>query len=139
MISPTSITKDYILQPTLIAKHKKTLEWLSTAVLWKIELGFFQKVLDQHSIHHQSVSDKQKIDHFQNIIIYYKGELIDALMSRLRQHEKKLAEILESKDETRVEYFSEHSGLMQEAEALNEQFIHYKEELFALVEDGMKH
>lgn len=37
MISVTSVTDNYILQPTLLNKHKKTLEWLSTAVLWKSE------------------------------------------------------------------------------------------------------
>lgn len=137
MISVTSVTDKYILQPTLLNKHKKTLEWLSTAILWKRELVFFQKLLDQYAPKFSSTNDKKKIDHFQNVIIYYKCELIDALSSRLRLHEKKLAEMLESRDETKTEYFKEHDGLMNELEALNAQFLQNKEELFEFIEKAM--
>lgn len=137
MISVTSVTDKYILQPSLLSKHKKTLEWLSGAVLWKRELDFFQKLLDQYSSRFTSVDDKKTIDHFQNLIIYYKGELIDSLTSRLRLHEKRLAEMLETKDETKLDYFNEHEGLMNELEALNTQFREYKEELFGFIEGVM--
>jgi hypothetical protein len=43
MISAISTTDRYILQPTLLSKHKKTLEWLSAAVHWKIELCLFPR------------------------------------------------------------------------------------------------
>lgn len=137
MISVTSVTDKYILQPTLLGKHKRTLEWLSTAVLWKIELTFFQKLLDQYASKFTAADDKKKIDHFQNLIIYYRDELIDSLTSRLRLHEKKLAEMLVSKDESKTEYFKEHDILMNELEALNSQFSEYKEEFFGFVEKVM--
>ncbi len=138
MISVASVTDNFILQPTLLNKHKKTLEWLSTAVLWKRELAFFQKLLDQYTAKFSSVDDKKKIDHFQNVIIYYKCELIDALSAKLRAHEKTLAEMLESKNETKTEYFKEHEGLMNELEALNTQFLQIKEELFEFIEKAMQ-
>lgn len=137
MISITSITDNYILQPSLLMKHKKTLEWISAAVLWKIELTFFQKLLDQYAAKFSATEDKKKIDHFQNIIIYYKFQLIDTLTTRLRLHEKKLAEMLETKDETKTEYFTEHEGLMNELEALNTQFIQNKTDLFSFIEKVM--
>lgn len=137
MISVTSVTDRYILQPALLSKHRQTLEWLSAAVLWKRELAFFQKLLDQYSPTLTAVEDKKKIDHFQNLIIYYNGELIDSLASRLRQHEKKLAEMLESKDESKIEYFKEHETLMAELEALGRQFNEYKEELFGFIEKAL--
>lgn len=137
MISVTSVTDNYILQPTLLHKHKKTLEWLSTVILWKRELAFFQKLLDQYALKFSSMDDKKKIDHFQNLIIYYKGELIDALSTRLRLHEKKLAEMLEFRDETKTDYFKEHEGLMNELEALNTQFLNNKEEFFEFIEMAM--
>jgi hypothetical protein len=134
MISVTSVTDKYILQPTLISKHKKTLEWLSAAVLWKIELSFFQKLLDQAAPKFSNSEEKKQIDHFQNIIIYYKGELIDSLTSRLRLHEKNLADLLQSHDETKVQYFKEHDTLMNEFESLNNQFAEYKTNLYVFVE-----
>lgn len=137
MISVTSVTDNYILQPTLLHKHKKTLEWPSTVILWKRELAFFQKLLDQYALKFSSMDDKKKIDHFQNLIIYYKGELIDALSTRLRLHEKKLAEMLEFRDETKTDYFKEHDGLMNELEALNTQFLNNKEEFFEFIEMAM--
>jgi hypothetical protein len=137
MISVTSVTDKYIIQPTLLGKHKKTLEWLSAAVLWKRELDFFQKLLDQYAPKFASVDDKKKIDHFQNVIIYYKDELIDSHTSRLRVHERRLADMLESRDESRIEYFKEHDALMNELEALNNQFMEYKEELFTFIEKAM--
>ena len=108
MISVTSVTDKYILQPTLLNNHKKTLEWLSMTVLWKRELAFFQKLLDQYAAKFSTTEDK-----------------------------KKLAEMLESRDETKTEYFKEHGGLMNELEALNTQFVQYKEELFEFIEKVM--
>lgn len=139
MISVTSTTDKYILQPSVISKHKQSLEWLSTAVLWKREVSFFQKLLDQYAPKFTTVEDKKKIDHFQSIIIYYKGELIDAMTDKLRLHEKKLAEMLEKHDETKTEYFKEHDALMGELESLSRQFVQYKEELFAFIERVMDH
>jgi hypothetical protein len=137
MISVTSVTNNYILQPTLLNKHKKSLEWLSAAVLWKRELAFFQKLLDQYAPKFSTRDDKKKIDHFQSLIIYYNGELVDSLASKLRLHEKKLAEMLEFRDESKTEYFSEHEGLMNELESANNQFIQIKDDLFTFVEKGM--
>lgn len=137
MVSVTSVTNNYILQPTLLGKHKKTLEWLSAAVLWKRELAFFQKLLDQYAPKCSAAEDKKKLDHFQNVIIYYKCELIDTLTARLRLHEKNLAEMLESRDETKIDYIREHEGLMTELESLNTQFIQNREELFSFIEKIM--
>jgi hypothetical protein len=138
MISVTSVADNYILQTTLLNKHKETLEWLSAAVLWKRELAFFQKLLDEYAPKLSTQDDKKKIDHFQNVIIYYKCELIEALSAKLRLHEKKLAEMLESRSETRTEYFKEHEGLMNELETLTTQFLQNKEELFKFIEKAMQ-
>lgn len=137
MISVTSVTDKFILQPSLLSKHRKSLDWLSAAILWKRELAFFQKLLDQYSSEFTSVEDKKKIDHFHSLITYYGSELIPAFTTRIRVHEKKLAEMLESRDETKTEYFKEHDTLMNELEALDAQFLEYKEEFFAFIEQAM--
>lgn len=137
MISVTSVTDRYILQPSVISKHKKSLEWLSATVLWKRELAFFQKLLDQFSSNFTSAEDKKTISHFQSLITYYNAEVIDAFATRLRLHEKRLAEMLEARDESNTVYYKEHESLMAELENLNVQFTEYKEEFFAFIERGM--
>ena len=137
MISVTSVTSEYILQPSLLEKHRRTLEWLSSTLLWKREFIFLQKLLDQQSIKFSSVDDKKKVDHFQNLIIYYNGEVIDGLRKKLREHESKLADVLQTKNELKTEYFKEHDAIMQELESFQIRFVEYKEGLFEFIEKVM--
>src|SRR5690606_33706122 len=87
MISVTSVTKDYILQPSLIEKHRKTLNWLSATLLWHREFAFFQKVLDQNAPKLTTVEDKKIIGHLQSLITYYSNEVLIDLQKKLRDHE----------------------------------------------------
>lgn len=137
MISVTSITDKYFLQPTLLSKHKKTLQWLSSALLWKSELIFFQKLLDKYAPKFTTPDEKKGLSHFQNLITYYNVEIIGYLCTKLRLHEKSLAEMLETRDESKTAYFKEHNDLMNELESLNKQLIQYKEELFKFIEKIM--
>ncbi len=134
MISVTSGTNEYILQPSLLEKHRVTLNWLSSTLLWQREFNFFQKLLDQNAAKFTSVDDKKKIDHFQNLIIYYLGELIPELRKKLRDHENRLADMLKTKNELKTQYFKEHETVMQELESFNIRFVEYKEELFEFIE-----
>jgi hypothetical protein len=134
MISVTSVTDKYILQPSLMNKHRKSLEWLSSVLLWKRELMFFQKLLDLYASKFTSVEAKKRISHFQNFIIYYGHELIPAFASRIRVHEMELAEMLQSRDESNTEYYKNHENFMNELEALEAQFLENKEQFFAFIE-----
>jgi hypothetical protein len=86
---------------------------------------------------YKSVDDKKKLDHFQNLIIYYNGEVILELRKKLREHENRLADTLRTKNELKTKYFKEHEALMQEAEAFSNAFTDYKEELFTFIEKAM--
>mgnify|MGYP003579522905 CR=1 FL=1 len=134
MISVTSVTNEYILQPSLMEKHKRTLNWLSATVLWQREMNFFQKLLDQNAAKVTGVEGKKKIDHFQNLIIYYSSELVLELRKKLRDHESRLADMLKTKNELQTEYFKEHDAIMQELESFNSSFTEYKGEFFEFIE-----
>lgn len=137
MISVISVTDNYILQPTTFQNHKITMEWLSAALLWKRELKFFQKLLDQFAPKFTSIEAKQKVDHFQSIITYYDGELVDSFRAKLRQHERHLAQLLEKKDESDTRYFKEHDALMNDMSAIDKQLTEYKQEFYSFVESVM--
>lgn len=137
MISVTSITDRYILQPSLLQKHKTTLNWLSAIALWKREVTFFQKLIDRYAPGFTTPEAKKELGHFQSLITYYHGQLLIELSATLRNHERKLAEILETRNESDTRYFKEHEGIMNELEAFQTQFSSLKEELFNRIEKIM--
>lgn len=137
MVSVTAATGNYILQPSLVGMHRKSLDWLSATLLWKREIIFFQKILDQYSQKYSSVGDKKKIDHFQNLITYYSAELVDELRKKLRLHENRLAQMLQEKNESDVQYYKEHQDLMSELGSFYERYNSFKHELFDFIEQAM--
>jgi hypothetical protein len=102
-------------------------------MLWKTELVFFQKLLDKNAPGFTSLPEKKTIDHFQNLIIYYRGEVVDVLRKKLRQHESRLAHMLQTKDETDTQYFKEHDSIMDEIDSFAVRFKELKEYLFRFI------
>ena len=134
MISVLGATGKYIVQPELIEKHIKTLNGLSSCMLWKSEIRAFQKVLGQSSQRVTATDDKKKVDHFQNLILYYGGEVIDGLRKKLRDHENHLAKMLESENESDIQYYKEHDAIMDELDTFSNQFKQFRGELIEFVE-----
>jgi hypothetical protein len=133
MISVLSTTGKYILQPSLLEMHAQSLEWLSAAFLWKKELAFFQKILEANASKFSVLEDKKKIDHFQHIITYYNGELVDNLKRKLGIHETHLAVMLQALKESDTEYYSEHKGIMEILGSFNKSFTEFKHEFFEFI------
>lgn len=137
MISVLGTTNKYILQPSLMEMHHQSLEWLSYSVLWKRELVFFQKLLEQYAARFTELDDKKKIDHFQHIITYYKGEVVDELRKKLKMNEHKLAEMLQTLNEADTEYFKDHKKIMDEAISFAKTFNEFKHDFFEFIEKVM--
>lgn len=134
MISVTGVTGNYILQPSLVEMHKKSLDWLSATLLWKRELQFFQQLLQRQSPKFTLIEDKKKIDHFQHLITYYSGELVDELRKKLRDHEGNLTHMLQEKDESDTSYFKDHQHVMNELQSFSDTFQEYRHEFFDFIE-----
>lgn len=134
MISVLSTTSKYILQPSLLDMHRQSLAWLSASALWKRELAFFQKLLDTYAPRFTSEDDKKKISHFQSLVIYYNGEVVDGLRKKLRDLESQLAHSLQKENESDTRYYAEHKGIMEEADAFEKSFSDLKHDLFSFVE-----
>jgi hypothetical protein len=136
MISVTAATGKYILQPSLVTMHQESLNWISATILWKRELSFFQKLLDQHAPKQKNVEFKKQIDHYQHIITYYQGELVDELRKKLRNHEHRLAVMLQELNEADVEYFKEHQAVIESVSSFSKVFAEFKHEFFEFIERG---
>jgi len=133
MISVTGVTNNYVLQPALLEKHTKTLDWLSATVLWKSELAFFQRQLEDLAALRLMREDRSEVNHFQNLVLFYTVEVIEDMRKKLRNHESKLARMLETRSEWEIQYYKEHGELMEEAEALSARFERLKADLKAAI------
>lgn len=136
MISVTAATGKYILQPSLVTMHQESLNWISATELWKRELVFFQKLLDQHAPKQKNIEFKKQIDHYQHIITYYQGELVDELRKKLRNHEHRLAIMLQELNEADVEYFKEHQAVIDSMSSFSKVFAEFKHSFFEFIERG---
>jgi hypothetical protein len=136
MISVLASTGSYILQPSTIEMHTNSVEWLSALELWKKEVQFFQKLLDQHSSQITSSEVKKQVDHFQHLITYYGGELIVALRKKLHNHESHLATMLKELNESDTIYFQEHKSIMEELASFRRTFYQFKHDYIEFIERG---
>lgn len=131
MISVTGVTNNYSLQPALLEKHARTLSWLSITVHWKSELAFFQKVLKEIKPTVTSPEVGSKIENLDNQIFYFLIDGIEELRRKLRNHESRLAKMLEAKSEWDTQYYKEHDDLMESAMGLSKKI----DELVATLKD----
>jgi hypothetical protein len=136
MISLLASTGSYILQPSLSEMHVSSVEWLSALELWKKEVSFFQKLLDQHTAQVSSTEIKKQVDHFQHLITYYGGELIGTLRKRLHNHEKSIAHVIDETDEGEKDYTKEHKLIMEELAAFRRTFYQFKHDYIEFIERG---
>ena len=136
MISVLATTGKYILQPSLMEMHSNSLSWLSALELWKKEVQFFQKLLDQRSALIIDTEGKKQVDHFQHLITYYGGELISSLRKKLHTHEGNLARTLQQLNESDTEYFREHEALMEELSSFQKTFYQFKHDYIEFMERG---
>jgi len=137
MISVLSTTNSYMLQPSLVEMHRQSLDYQSAAALWKRELRFFQKLIDQYAPKFSTVDDKKRLDHFQSLLTYYSGELVDELNKKIRQHEADLARLLQKKNESDTKYFKEHQELMAQVAAFCKSYDELHHELYDFIEKVM--
>ena len=128
---------DYLLEIGLETLHKDSEVWKSRIEMWKRELIFFQKLLDSYSLKFDSPDDKKEEDHFQNLIIYYNGELLDEYKQAARRQEKRLAEMMGNESPDHVdesEYRNQHIELKRKVDSFDKQFRKYKHEFFNFIE-----
>jgi hypothetical protein len=93
-------------------------------------------VLDQNATRTDHVEYKKQVDHFQHLITYYGGELIDSLRKKLIKHEQRLASILLELSEADAEYFHEHNGIIDELRAFDTTFHQFKYDFYNFIERG---
>ena len=131
-------SSEYLIERSLDELHQQSVKWNSDIELWKIELNFFQKLLDKYSVEFDTVDEKKEIDHFQNLITYYSGELLDEFRQLVRRHETTLAKDFAVKGKVdEAAYRATHLDLMKRIYAFDNEFKAYKKEFFTFIEKAL--
>lgn len=125
---------NYLLEVSLEQLHSESNSWLSTVDYWKIELGFFQRLLDRAAGLVPSLEDKKSISHFQNLLYYFRGELLDQLEHNVREHEQYLGYQLDNRAPFNEQVYRQaHKKYEGQVKAFEKDFREYKRDLFTFV------
>ncbi len=131
----TKASSDYLLEIGIEELHKESEVWVSRINLWKRELNFFQKLLDTFSLKFNKEEDKKTADHFQNLIIYYNGELLESYKQAVRRQEKNLGMMLTNGTQMDEAAFrNNHIGLKEKIDSFDHEFRKTKQEFFDFIE-----
>lgn len=131
-------TGEFPLELGINQMHKESEQWMSAINFWKLELKFFQKLLDLHAHKFAGIDDKKRIDHFQNLITYYTGELLDVFFKEVRQHEKLLAEtIMRDEEFDEVQYTLLHGTVGGRINAFATEYRMYKKEFIQFIDQAI--
>jgi len=136
----TNAGSDYLLEIGIEELHKDSKVWMSRIELWKRELQFFQKLLDSNSPKFDNPDDKKKEDHFQNLIIYYSGELLDEYKQAVRRQEKRLAELVSLDNADKIdqaEFRNQQIELKAKVDSFDREFRKYKHDFFGFIEKAI--
>ncbi|MEO1049170.1 MAG: hypothetical protein AAFX87_01000 [Bacteroidota bacterium] len=127
-----SDTDTLLFEEGLNTLYQESDRWMAEIDLWKFEVSFFQKLLDRHSTSFDTIALKKELDHFQHLITYYGGELLDEYRHQTREHMERVKDQLSSVSITdEVELQIEHTKLKCSVDAFRKEFGSYKRSLFA--------
>ncbi len=131
-------SSEYLLEIGIEELHKESKVWVSRINLWKRELDFFQNLLDKYSIKFDTSDLKKQEDHFQNLIIYYNGELLESFKQSVRRQEKNLGSLLQATEYVDEAAFRiQHIELKEKIDSFDTEFRKTKHEFFELIEKVM--
>ena len=118
---------DFLAERSIEDLHYSSRQWLFNIEFWRKELDFFQTLLDLNVEKAESVDQKKQIDHFQNLITYYKGELLDEFHQKARRHEKSMRAMLNGESSNLDNAFREkHNILFDQIVSFDNQFKQHK-------------
>lgn len=128
-----TITTDKLLERGLDELHYQTSVWLNEIDFWKVELHFFEKLLEKNALKNLSHDEKAKLESIQNRIIYYKGELLEQYMHDIREHAKELKKILDGDQTDDQHYRKQHKKYADQLAQFVKVFKTFKKDLFGFV------
>ena len=125
---------DFLAERSLEDLHYSSRQWLFNIEFWRKELDFFQTLLDRNVDKAESVDQKKQIDHFQHLITYYQGELLDEFHQKARRHEKSTRAMLDGESSKVDNAFREkHNTLFDQIVSFDNQFKQHKLDFYEFI------
>ncbi|AKQ44766.1 hypothetical protein TH63_02625 [Rufibacter radiotolerans] len=124
----------HLLEIGISDLHQESQTWLQEIEFWGFELNFYQKLLEKVT-QKATADDKRHVDHFQQLIIYYQGELLPQFKKEVRKHEAYLQKLTQEKAPFDDQLYREvHLKHKQQIAAFSKDFSQYKGDLFRFAE-----
>ena len=125
---------DFLAERSIEDLHYSSRQWLFNIEFWRRELDFFQTLLDRNVEKAKSVDQKKQIDHFQHLITYYQGELLDEFHQKARRHEKSMRAMLNGEPSNIDNAFREkHNILFDQIVSFDNQFKQHKLDFYNFI------
>ncbi|MBA9079220.1 hypothetical protein [Rufibacter quisquiliarum] len=124
-----------LLETSISHLHQESKNWVQEIELWRNEFSFFQKLLESIAPKAHAVEDKKQIDHFQHLITYFQGELLDQFAHDVRLHENYLQKLgREDSSFQDQPYREQHQKQKEQLAAFALDYRQYRQELFQFAE-----
>ncbi|GAA4295654.1 hypothetical protein [Nibribacter koreensis] len=132
----TSTSGHLLLSISLQDLHQESVCWLQDIAFWKTETAFFQKLLERVNTRVQNLEAKKRIDHFQNLLLYFRGELLDQYRHDIREHEFYLMQLIQNRAQVEEQLYREvHQGFQNQIRAFEADFKQFRLSLYQLAEE----
>ena len=131
MESKKLTSTNILLEISLEDLHRNTIDWIQSIDFWRFELGFAQKLVDQVNARTRTVDDKKRIDHFQNLIIYYRSQLLPELEEDLVRHEGYLKQLIQDRVHYNDQMYRDvHKKFEDQVTSFDQNFRAFKRDLY---------
>tara|TARA_Y100000589_G_scaffold320020_1_gene349374 strand:+ start:47144 stop:47536 length:393 start_codon:yes stop_codon:yes gene_type:complete len=122
-----------LLEPAIEDLHNEHKDWISDMQFHKDEMKFFEDLLSLNLPKIKTDEQKAQLEHLQNKLIYFKGELIDKFLHDAKVHEFNLEKALESDHYDEDDLYKDHLKYRDDFKALHRDILDYKKELFDFI------
>ncbi len=114
--------------------HQATLSWKSSVAFWRIEMRFFQNLIDKYFMDMVSEKNLGKTTEVVDRMSTIRDRGLRELDASVEEHEAHLAKLLDHELEESV-YRNEHYALAEGIAKFQKSFKELKQEVFHLVEE----
>ncbi|MGV3638884.1 MAG: hypothetical protein ACO1NZ_00115 [Adhaeribacter sp.] len=130
---PTS--NHYLLEVSVDDLHRQSRTWLSEIEFWRLELAFYQQLLEKINRNLPGAEEKKRQDHFQHLLPYFQDELLDQYEHDIREHETLLRNMIQEKAPFDEQLYREkHKKYEAQLEAFGVDFKGYRKDLYAFAQ-----
>ena len=134
MQSLKSADGKFVLEQGLESLHAENKVFQSNVEFWKREMQFLDHLLVKNEPFVKTERNKKELEHFQNRLIYYRGEVLDQLLHDLREAEHKLAANMQTEHADESVYRTQHNASADAIKSFQKVYNEFKEELFTFIE-----